>query len=204
MKVFLRISFFLSITLLLFSSNTVAMNTYLVGDVVTGQEYNDVLKEWIDRKISIWVGVDESKIEYIAFEGETGLGDATVIFKYDKGKKEKLERLVKKAIKWAEVARNNKADTSKALGCFGYDPNNTCGEWGSAFERNQMSFKFFAANGGQQTTLVIGIIDRDNQFIRTTIYIDSHEMKKLLNNIQGIETALKKARETANKQDIFK
>ncbi|MBC2714852.1 MAG: hypothetical protein HF978_06020 [Desulfobacteraceae bacterium] len=181
-----------------------AFNIYRVGDEIVGQEYNDVWKSWFDRKFSIWVGVNNNNKEYIFFKGETGLGDATVMVQNSKARMDKLKGAVTKALEWSDVARKNQADTSKGLGCFGDDEYNLCGKDGSAYKENQMGLSFFAANSGKQTNLVINIVDRDNQFIKTSIYIDMIEMKKMLNVVDNIENEFEKARKTAKDQNLFK
>ena len=181
-----------------------AFNIYRVGNEIVGQEYNDVWKRWFDKKFSIWVGVSENNTEYIFFKGETGLGDATVMVQNTKATRDKLKKAVVKAIEWSDVARKNQVDTSKGLGCFGPDEYDLCEKNGSAFEENQMGLSFFAANGGKQTNLVISMVDRDNQFIKTTIYVDVQEMTKMLNVIEKIESKFEKARKTAKDQKLFK
>jgi len=181
-----------------------AFNIYRVGDEIVGQEYNDVWKRWFDKKFSIWVGVDNDNTEYIFFKGETGLGDATVMVQNTKATRNKLKAAVQKAIEWSNVARKNQADTSKSLGCFGRDKYDLCEKNGSAFDENQMGLSFFAANGGKQTNLVISMVDRDNQFIKTTIYVDVPEMTKMIGVIEKIEIEFENARKTAKDQKLFK
>lgn len=181
-----------------------AFNIYLVREEIVGQEYNDVWKRWFDKKFSIWVGVSENNTEYIFFKGETGLGDATVMVQNSKTTREKLRKAVVKAIEWSDVARKNQADTTKSLGCFGRDKYDLCEKNGEAFDENQVGLKFFAANSGKQTNLIINIVDRDNQFIKASIYVDLPEMKKMLDAVYQIESALEKARKTAKDQKLFK
>jgi hypothetical protein len=190
--------------LLCFLSKAQAFNIYRVGDEIVAQEYNDVWKRWFDKKFSIWVGVNENNTEYILFKGETAIGDATVMVQNSEATRDKLKKAVTKAIEWSGVARKNQADTSKSLGCFGPDEYDLCEKNGSAFEENQIGLSFFAANGGKQTNIVISIVDRDNQFIKTTIYVDIPEMIKMLNIIDKIESEFQKARKTAKDQNLFK
>ena len=194
----------LAVVVLLCRSEASAFNIYQVGSVVIGQEHNEVWKRWFDKKFSIWVGAHGKKDENLIFKVETGLGDATVRVNYTKAVRDKLERAVTKAIEWSEVAKKNQADTTKGLGCFGNDLYEICEKDGNVFKENQMGLRFFAANGGTQTNLVIDIIDMNNQLIRATIHIDLPQMKQLLENSQSIETVMKKARETAGKEDLFK
>jgi len=181
-----------------------AFNIYRVGDEIVGQEYNEVWKRWFDKKFSIWVGVSDNNTEYILFKGETGLGDATVMVENTKATRDKFKKAVTKAIEWSGIAKKNQADTSKSLGCFGRDSYDLCEKNGSAFDENQMGLSFFAANGGKQTNLVVSIVDRDNQFIKTTICIDVPEMTKMLNVVEKIEVEFQKARKTSKDQKLFK
>ena len=114
-----RISLFLAVLVL--AEPVSAFNTYAVGTPVDAREHNDVLDRWLDRKIALWVGADESGSEYLFFTVDTGLGDATARFRYTPELSRELTELVEKSIRWAEVARLNSADTTKPLGCFGGD-----------------------------------------------------------------------------------
>ena len=180
-----------------------AFNIYRVGEIVEGRSYNDLMKRWSKRGFSIWVGISESKTPYIFFKGDTGINTASVSVIDSVEVRDKLFSDVAKAISWSEIAKSNNADTSKRLSCFGSDPYDLCRD-GGAFDTNQMSLSFFSANGGKQTDLIIKIIDRDNQFYKESIYLDQKAMNKLLSVIERIDDAMAKARETLNKQDLFK
>ena len=194
----------LLLSLIVVSNTALAFNIYRVGEVVHGREYNDMLERWIDRDFSIWVGVGDDNNEYIFFEGETGLSKATVMVDNTTSVRGKLEKAVSKAIEWSGVAKKNKADTTKGLGCFGVDKYGLCEKNSSAFDEGQMSLKFFSANSGSQTDLIVDIIDRDNQFYKASIYIGTSEMKKLLAAVKGIDAAFAKARKTAKDKALFK
>lgn len=203
MKARIMLCAFIATLGLMPSQAVYAFNIYRVGEVVVGREYNEVWKRWLNKKFTIWVGVDEDKKEYIFFKADTGLGDATVSMDYTAESKDKLENAILKAIEWSEVARKNNADATKSLGCFGYDAYSRC-ERGGEPTTNQMVLSFFAANGGKQTDLIVRLVDRDNQFVKASIYIEPLEVKKLLQAVRGIDSTFKKARDTANKQDLFK
>lgn len=50
---------------LLAAENLYAFNIYQVGEVIIGQEYNDVWEKWFDKKFSIWVGVsDDTQVSH--------------------------------------------------------------------------------------------------------------------------------------------
>lgn len=191
------------ITLLCGFPKAQAYSLYRVGDEIVGKKYNEVYKRWFHNEFSIWVGIDHRNTEYIFFKGETALGDATVMVKNTKATRGKLKTAVAKAIEWSGIARKNQADTLKSLGCFGRNAYNLCEEHGKALEKNAMGLSFFANNGGKQTDLILSIIDQDNKFIKTTIYIDVPEMKKLLNVVEEIQIGFEKARKIAKNQKLF-
>lgn len=190
---------------LLFANNAQAYNVYRVGEVIKGKEYNDVLKWWIERDFSIWVGINDGGYKHILFKAETGLGDATVALAYSITLRNEFGSLIEKAIEWSDVARKNNADTTRGLGCFGglyRDPH--CEETGATSKENQLGLSFFAAQGGQQTNLIINIVDEDNEFLKASLYLNPLEMEKLLINMHQIEEAFEKATETLEKQELFK
>jgi len=186
------------------SRNLFAFNIYQVGNSVIAKEHNELLHRWIPRSFSVWVGVDQKKTEYLIFKADTGLKEAVVSVRYTKATRDKLGRMLTKALEWTEVARKNEADTSKGLGCFGDDPSGLCAKDGNALDENQMGLSFFAASRGQQTDLIIDIIDRENQFIKVTIYFELLQMRQLLDVARGIESALKEAKQATSKQELFK
>lgn len=182
-----------------------AFNIYRVGEAVQAREYNDVLKTWVDREFSIWVGVGSKKQPYLFFQGDTGLGDATVRVKYAPEIRNKLEHILTKAIEWSQIAYSNEADASKGLGCLGWDRHKLCEEYSSPFGANQISFTFYAANSGKQTDLVVDITDRNNRFDKATLHIDLKGMTTLLGSVKAIDSSLERAREKAIKQEeLFK
>lgn len=127
----------------------------------------------------IWVGVDERNTEYIIFQCETNLGKAKVLVYNSKKTIEKLKNAILKAIEWSDVAKKNSADGTKSLGCFGQDKWDLCEKEGTTFDKNQMGLRFFATNKGKQTNLIISLVDRDNQFIKTSIYLDLQKNEQL-------------------------
>ena len=200
----------LILALCVFSSvNTSAGMIYRSGEAIRGEEYNDILKQWIERKFSIWVGVSLNKvrgdkyIERIYFKADTGLGDATVDYIKPLEIQSKLVNAVKKGIKWSKVAKENKADTSKALACFGYDVSCFCGKSGDAQRTGETGMKFFSAREGRQTNIIISLIDQSNEFINTTIYISPQEMEKPLEAANSIDKTIEMAKQKLDKEELF-
>ena len=202
MKMLKGLSVFLIVSFL--STESYAFNIYRVDNPIVGRTYNELLDRWLENDFSIWVGVSERGNKILLFEGETGLGEATVSARYTADLQRHLEEAVSKAIKWSAIARENNADTSRGLNCFGGASDDICRKRGNAYEENQLGMSFFANNGGKQTDLILDLIDRDNQFIKTDIYLNLEKMKLLLEVIKHIPDRFKTAQETAKKQDLFK
>ncbi len=180
-----------------------AFNVYRVGDEITARAYVDVLKQWTNRQFSIWVGIGDDGTEYIFFRGETGLRDADVREFYNQKIQQKLEHYIAKGIEWSGIAKQNNADTSKAIGCFGSDAHGLCAKKGNAFEANQMGVSFFANNGGRQTDLILDIWDRRNQFVEEQLYLNLSAMKQLERVVKQIPETFERARKTVKQQDLF-
>jgi len=186
----------LALFAVVFATNVQAFDIYRVGDEIRGKEYNDASKKWLDRSFSVWVGMDEDNTELVYFIGDSSAsGVATVMVRNSKDVQAKLETAVSKAMEWSEIARKNKADGSKSLGCFG-DCSTEAG--------NRMGWTFFAANSGKQTDLVIKMVDVHNESITAFMCVELSEMVKLLQVVRGIDEAMERARDAASKQDLFK
>ncbi len=168
------------------------------GPVVHGRSYVEILKTWADRTVTVETG-NKGQIYIYA---DTGLGQAVASTSDTKNTRERLEKAVSKAIEWAKVAQENKADTEKQLGCFDYE--GSCGDR-TAEGTGMFSFSFFAANGGKQTDLILNLVDYENEYKKAVIYIPAAQMGNLLAAIKAIEDTKKK--DNANKkksQSLFK
>lgn len=192
----------ISIGISFFSSNAYAFNTYNVGQVINGKAYNDTLKIWKKRNISISVGYT-NKSGRLFFVGETSLSDATVVIDYLPTTQERLERFISTAIKWADIAKKNKADVSKPLGCFGDDLDGFCDRTGNVFNTNQLGFNFFSAKSGSQVNLILSFIDKNNKFINEQIYLELPEIKKLFETISLIPKEIEKAKKKSKASELF-
>ncbi len=199
----LRLAILLLILLAVSVSSAQAVSLHPVGTPVKGKEYYSMQKRWYEREFSVWMGVTNNKKILLVFKGETGVGTATVLGRDAMRSSNKLLKAVSKALEWAEIARDNYADTSRGLGCFGPDPYGTCEKSSTATEAGQMSLRFFSANEGRQTDLIIQIIDGQDAIKEAKIYIDYEGMKKLRDVIFQIRDVYQKAKENAEKQDLF-
>jgi hypothetical protein len=186
------------------STPSFAVNIYRVGDIIAADSHVKSLNIWRKRNFSIWVGVYESGTRFLMFKSETGLRDADVMVTYDSSIQFELERIVVKGIEWARIAKANKAETEKGIGCLGGDDYEFCKNRGHAFEENQIGFSFLSANEGKQTNLILSLVDQSNQFYNATLYLDVAEMKLLQGLIAKIPEALKKAVQKSKKRGLFK
>lgn len=181
-----------------------AFNVYRAGPIVKGKEYNDLLKRWIEKDFTVWVGINDNGLEWIFFEAETGLSPATIQVEYNDKFKTSTMAAINKAIKWSVVARKNQADTQKSLGCWGYGTTDSCDETGQARAEGEMGWQFFSTNKGKQTNLIVNIIDRKNQFYKAELYFSETQMKQIRHALTQIPARMKHAREQKKKQDLFK
>lgn len=196
-------------TLLLFvfsmfcSAKVFAFNTYQSGETAKGREYIESLKRWVDRNLSVWVGVDKYDNRHVLVKGDSTLSIVTV--RIYVSQEDDLKEAISKAIEWSNVAKENNAETTKGLGCYGIlDEYGVCKDESTAFQEGQMSLKFFSANNGQQTDLIVSLIDRSNQFYKTHIYLDEQQMRVLKDAIEKIPQTYEKAKSQAAKRDLFK
>ena len=194
---------FLLASIWLLPSEAFSMNTYRVEEEVTGESYSEVMKAWHARKFSMLVGVTDSGEEYVLFNSDTGLGEATVAMPYAEAEISTIEQLLVTAQEWATIAKKNHADTEKVLGCFPNAQFLICEKEGMPYGENQIGLRFYARNKGQQRSLIIDMADQSNRYKRATIYFGPLEMAALTRNIRQIGHALSKARETARKQHLF-
>jgi len=195
-------AFILVALILLMGSPAYSFNTYRVGDVISGQEYNDVWERWFKKDLSLSVGIDEYDTEYLFFEAEAGiLGPVTFSAKYNQTLQKYFIGMVSKALNWATIAKTHRADTSKSLGCLdeGYP-----GKCLSVSIQGGIHLSFYSSGGGQHTNLIIDIIDRKDKINKVSLYLNPNEMKKLLGALNDIDVGFMKARETVSKQDLFK
>ncbi len=206
----LRRAGYLLLFLSLEAGSASAQNIYRVGSVVPAREKNTILDIWIDRDFSIWVGIEREQ-PFIFFRADTGLGEALVQIPYEEQIRADLVSAVLKAIEWSEVARTNRTDTIQPLTCFSNDSfysnrfprADLCKEDGTAYKKGQVGLSFFAARKGQQTNIIVSIIDASNDFLEATLYLQPDAMRILLDNANAISATFEKARDTASKQDLF-
>ncbi|MDA0226860.1 MAG: hypothetical protein O3C03_06550 [Proteobacteria bacterium] len=181
-----------------------AFSIYRSGQTVEGEEHNDVINRWVPRDVSLWVGID-GDTEYLIVRTETGLGVDDAMIEPAVDATEKLRSILTKAISWSDIARKNKADTTKELGCLGgkeWDVSH-CERYGRP-KGGQVAFTFFSTRGGKQTSLILEIIDVENQFKKAQVYLDLNGMKRLREAVTRVDAAFKKARERGQKDHLFK
>lgn len=180
-----------------------SMNLYRVGDEIAGESYNELMQKWLSRNLTVRVGIDERGQEYMVFIGETGYGEAAVYVPYNDDEVEPLKRMLTQSKDWVSVAKHNRADTDKALGCFPEETFLPCQMSGVPGAENQMGVRFFATHDGQLSRLILDLADQNNRYKRAAIYFDQQGIDKLIKAAQQLGPALARAKETARKQHLF-
>jgi len=185
------------------NSPAAAFMVYPVVEPVKGFVYSDLYRKWEERQFWLEVGYNKD-VPYLFFRGDAKIRIATVRVKYTADIQSKLELYVSKGIEWADVARMNKADVTKPLGCFGKDKYGICAEDGDAYKRGQAGFSFFATDQGASTSLVIDLIDENSKVYKGQFYFDVPEMKRLQRIVAAIPQTLIDVRMKGKKEALFK
>jgi hypothetical protein len=185
-----------------FSPMTSFAIEYQAGAVVVGKSYNEILRTWVKRDFSLWVYVNDGGKEWVEMKGDSGLGQVQVDMFYEKEGIDHLRRMLTTAIEWTDIARSNRADTSKALGCLPL-AEYVCDNPGVPDGVNQMGLSFWSTANGQRSSLIADMIHHNNKFKRAEIYFDAAQIPSLINNLEQLEPAITKARETRKKQHLF-
>lgn len=196
-----RIGTFVSLaSLSILSCSAQASDPPSAGDIITGREYHDEENRWIPREISIFIGMDEKGKKYFLFKGETAQGGAFVILDRPQAFAERLEDIASKAIELSHRTRKSRIDKVIYLGCFSAHTESPGKKdivsYTVAYKENEISFRFISRNRGQQTELVIDLVDRRKLSCRATIHLDEMAMQNLLEAATKIGKSLEKANAT--------
>jgi len=194
------------ITLLIFTTSVTAgtvSNPYKAGETINGTAYRTALKKWINIDFIIYVGIDNEGIEYIFFHLSKPIFPVTVNQTYNLDKVKKLKIAIEKAIKWVDVAKKNKADTVKALGCFGDGADEECINTGEALKQSQLALKFHSWDNGNIAELSLSFVDEVTDFKTEEINLDIPNMKLFISALSDIEKAMEKARSAKKNENLF-
>lgn len=187
-----------SLSLLTFSVQ--ASDPSRTSDIILGREYHPEDNKWIPRELSIFIAVDEKGKKYFLFKGETAQGGAFVLLDRPQEFAERLKGIVSEAIRLSQMTRKNRSDKVIYLGCFSLHTDSPCRKdiisYTVAYKENEISFRFIARKAGQQTELVIDLVDRRNISWRATIHLDEGEMVRLLEAATKIGKSLENSNAT--------
>ena len=174
---------------------------YELGTKVMGKSHNDILKRWVSRDVRVFLVLgDDSELKFFYLVVETGLGNAKAIIgtDIDSLPQEQFAWVLKKALAWSKLAKKHKAEVDKTLGCFGYwvtygKATKSCMERGVAEKKGEIGLQFFSTEGGKQTNVILSIVDSDNQFLRTELYLEPKGVLQLLKNLRNVDEQFAKA-----------
>ncbi len=195
---FLGLTFFFG---LFTTTNTRSFTIYRIGEVVTGHEYDSQWQQWFKKNLTVWIGDNLRKDTIIFLRINTRLGDVTISLDATTENKEVLKQALAKSVEWAGIAKRAKADTTRSLGCFGKNINNSCKQTGIANTKGQMGLRFFSTNKAGQVNLIINAIDKDNSNIRGTIYFSVAEVRKFLSAMEKLKSGVPFQTEPKLEQD---
>lgn len=185
--------FFVTLPHIAFASNYTQVGNSASGtEIINGERSGQ-------RKVGVWVGLDDNNEEKIVFQAGTIFGEATASFDNSKAIRKRLRQVVLKMNEWSDVARHNEVDTSKQLGCFAYIT--SCN---SATDSGEISFRFISTNQGSRSVLLITIVDISNPIIRTSILFEKDEADELLSAISQIDAEFESIRKNLAKQKLFR
>ena len=178
----------LLIGLIFFVSIYVDAATRDVKGLVVGRYYNDVWQSWIEKPITVYI--DDRGNVYI--KGGEGLISARgFLYARERGK---FIQLLKKGLKWAETAKKEKIEITKNLGSFM--------KLGSV-DWYGIKLTFFSTNKGQQTDVILYIVDFDNVFNRITLYLNPEQVKGLITLLEKVPQTLKELKENEKKAKML-
>jgi hypothetical protein len=160
-----------------------------VQGTATGRYYNDVWKSWSKEPISVYI--DDKGNTYIN-------GGESLIFArgflYARERTEVIE-LLKKGLKWAKTAKKEKVEITKELGSFMKS---------GSFDQYGVKLTFFSSNKGQQTDVILYMVDFDNMFNKITLYLNPTQVKSFIKLLEKVPQTLKELQEYEKKSKMFK
>ena len=114
-----------------------------------------------------------------------------------------LHQALQKAQRWAQVARDNRADVVKPLACIGSDPTGACSETGAAIGANQIGLIFTATDDGQTSALLVSFRSGAGAVQRSVFYLDATSLPKLTDQLGSWPQGLASARKQQKSSGLF-
>lgn len=175
------------IALAILSASTCFAGTKEIEGEIRAREYNELLKRWIPRSITLYV--DSSGAVY--FDVEDTL--IPVRGHVPSNKYKDLVALGQKAAEWTVKAREAKLEASKPLG-----------EIVSGYEhKHGLWFTFFSANKSEQIDVIMRVVDFENQFGKAELYLDRSAVAVMNVLLGKVPEVLEQLRAEEKKADIL-
>jgi len=179
--------------LLILAAILIAAPTYgqtrTVDGNAQGKYFNDVWTSWSDYPIHVYVDLEAN----VYIRGGESLLKATG---HISGKQLKqMIALLKKSAVWAEKAKDNQIEITKPLGSFLTE---------TEYHKQGVDLKFFSADKGNQTDVILHIHDFDNMFTEIKLYLNEDQVQALLGLLQKVPETYRELKSQKDKSRMLR
>jgi len=143
-----------------------AAGTRTIEGEATGKYHNELLNRW--KIVPIVVYVDDDENSYIMSTSGGFIKPRGVL---SSSNTKKVLALLRKSQEWVKTAKAEKLEVTKELGTFMRN---------SGFQENGVALRFFAARAGEQTDVILSLVDFENQFFKMELYLDPGQVRSLI------------------------
>jgi hypothetical protein len=160
-----------------------------VDGSTTGKYHNDVWNSW--SEVPVIVYVDDTGNAYISGRTDGGIIKARGFLTVSDVNK--VASLLRKSQEWVRTAKAEGLEVTKELGSFMQE---------SEFREYGVALRFFSANAGKQTDVIITLVDFENQFFTMELYLEPNQVAgliRLLEKVPATVAELKKQEAAAAK-----
>lgn len=143
-------------------------------------------------KLGVIGGVTPNGTEFFGFSATNEFGKTLVVFNYYIPKNVNgIKESLAKAVEWAEVARKNKAETVKELGCFGR------GCKSADVMEGKVRLGFISENRGENVRLRVYFYQ--DAMNKTVILLKPDQIPPIIDSLDSLEVKMQSLREESEK-----
>lgn len=161
-------------------SSPASAGTRVVEGSTTGKHFIEVLNRW--NTVPIGAYVDDDGNAYVRGTDGGIVKARGFLAKQDVAK---VAALLRKSQEWVKTAKAQKLEVTKELGSF---------MRGSGYDENGVALTFFSANKGQQTDVILRLVDFENQFFKVDLYLDAAQVKGLIQLLDRVPATVAELR----------